>query len=76
MLHEAKMPFAVNKQYLTTKDKQAQITLIDSTALNTLLTGIELHNCNIENKTRNSASLSRNTKIFNGELTHPTSLLQ
>lgn len=39
--HEAKMHSAVNKQNLTPKEKQAQITLIDSMALNTLLTGLE-----------------------------------
>lgn len=39
--HEAKMHSAVNKQNLTTKEKSAQITLIESMALNSLLTGVE-----------------------------------
>lgn len=39
--HEAKMHAAVNKQNLTTKEKSAQISLIDSMALNSLLTGVE-----------------------------------
>lgn len=39
--HEAKMHSAVNKQNLTAKEKLAQIALIDSMALNALLTGLE-----------------------------------
>lgn len=39
--HEAKMHAAVNKQNLTAKEKSAQIALIESMALNSLLTGVE-----------------------------------
>lgn len=39
--HEAKMHAAINKQNLTAKEKTAQISLIDSMVLNSLLTGVE-----------------------------------
>lgn len=39
--HHAKMLASINKQNLTNKEKQAQIDLIDSMALNSLLTGLE-----------------------------------
>lgn len=39
--HHSKMLAAINKQNLTAKEKQAQIDLVDSMALNSLLTGLE-----------------------------------